>query len=112
MLSLDETDVKNKSQRIETGFKKWKKSNLWQPETFVDLVTLYQERFGFSPRNFQLILSQTIEKTTNPGIVILEAPMGIGKTEAALAVSEQLSSKKDVVDCFLIAHTSNLQWNF
>ncbi len=94
LLSLDETDVKSKSQRIETGFKKWKKSNLWQPETFVDLVTLYQERFGFSPRNFQLILSQTIEKTTNPGIVILEAPMGLGKTEAALAVSEQLSSKK------------------
>jgi CRISPR-associated endonuclease/helicase Cas3 len=37
--------------------------------------------FGFEPRDIQALL---IEQATMPGTYILEAPMGIGKTEAAL----------------------------
>jgi CRISPR-associated endonuclease/helicase Cas3 len=41
----------------------------------------FREIFDFDPRSIQRGL---IEEATRPGVYILEAPMGIGKTEAAL----------------------------
>ena len=41
----------------------------------------FREIFGFEPRPIQKVL---IQQASQPGIYILEAPMGIGKTEAAL----------------------------
>ncbi len=41
----------------------------------------FEQVFGFSPRETQSIL---IEQISVPGIYVLEAPMGLGKTEAAL----------------------------
>ncbi|MDC0662559.1 CRISPR-associated helicase Cas3' [Marinobacter sp. SS21] len=41
----------------------------------------FEEVFGFAPRQAQAIL---IEKVSSPGVYVLEAPMGLGKTEAAL----------------------------
>ena len=67
--------------------------NVWQPSIkdavdaagFVkpDLVRnlRFSDIFGFEPRSIQNLL---IQQAQNPGIFILEAPMGIGKTEAAL----------------------------
>ena len=43
--------------------------------------------FGFLPRPSQIKL---IETATKPGVYILEAPMGLGKTEAALYAAYQL----------------------
>ncbi len=48
--------------------------------------------FGFQMREIQQTL---IENTKNPGVYVLEAPMGIGKTEAALyAAYKLLTSEK------------------
>lgn len=41
----------------------------------------FEAIFGFSPRPAQSIL---IEQTSSPGVYVLEAPMGMGKTEASL----------------------------
>lgn len=41
----------------------------------------FQDVFGFAPR---LAQSQLIEAVNGPGVYVLEAPMGLGKTEAAL----------------------------
>ena len=41
----------------------------------------FDQVFGFSPRDAQSIL---IEQVFAPGVYVLEAPMGLGKTEAAL----------------------------
>lgn len=41
----------------------------------------FQDVFGFAPRAAQ---QQFIETVTGPGVYVLEAPMGLGKTEAAL----------------------------
>ncbi len=41
----------------------------------------FKQVFGFSPREAQSIL---IEQVSSPGVYVLEAPMGLGKTEAAL----------------------------
>lgn len=47
----------------------------------------FEQVFGFSPRPAQL---QLIESAKAPGVYVLEAPMGLGKTEAALYVAYQM----------------------
>lgn len=49
----------------------------------------FQQIFGFAPRQAQRLF---FEKVTGPGVYILEAPMGLGKTEAALHAAYQLLS--------------------
>ena len=50
----------------------------------------FSEVFGFSPRGAQ---EQFFKQISGPGVYILEAPMGIGKTEAALYAAYQLLDK-------------------
>lgn len=47
----------------------------------------FTELFGFAPRGIQQSL---VESITGPGVYILEAPMGQGKTEAALYAAYRL----------------------
>src|SRR5699024_2060485 len=47
------------------------------------------------PREPQKIFKDVINQTEDPGIFIFEAPMGMGKTEAALIGIEQLAYKTD-----------------
>lgn len=93
LLHIDETEVPDQIGRIQSGFSRWKKSDLWQAEEIYNLKEIYETRFDFAPRNVQFVLSKTIQSTETPGIFILEAPMGIGKTEAALVGAEQLVYK-------------------
>jgi len=68
--------------------KPWKINHLWMmPDS------LYQNRFGFGPRAVQLAASVIASRVYQPGILILEAATGIGKTETALAVTEAFGSK-------------------
>jgi len=53
----------------------------------------FKKRFGFHMNGIQNDVISAIESCTAPGLLILEAPMGIGKTEAALAAAEILSAK-------------------
>ena len=54
---------------------------------------LFEERFGFLPRKVQHTAMEIAQSTIEPGIFILEAQMGVGKTEAALAMAEILGQK-------------------
>ena len=93
LIPIDENQVSDKVSRLENGFLKWKKySGLWEP-TVKYTQTVFDNRFGFKPREIQAILSEIIIHSQEPGIFILEAPMGIGKTEAALVTAEQLAAK-------------------
>jgi CRISPR-associated endonuclease/helicase Cas3 len=47
----------------------------------------FQQTFGFKPRHAQ---QQFITAVTAPGVYVLEAPMGLGKTEAALYAAYQM----------------------
>jgi CRISPR-associated endonuclease/helicase Cas3 len=47
----------------------------------------FEQIFGFSPREAQ---QQFIDLVSRPGLYVLEAPMGIGKTEAALYAAYRL----------------------
>jgi CRISPR-associated helicase cas3 len=48
----------------------------------------FQDRFGFSPNKLQAAVMDVAENVGEPGLLIIEAQMGVGKTEAALAASE------------------------
>ncbi len=75
----------------------------WQPkiEQALDLAGFIQPQitsglsffnvFGFTPRDTQ---KKLIEAANQPGVYVLEAPMGLGKTEAALYAAYQLLEKK------------------
>jgi len=63
----------------------------WQ---FQPTKNIYHERFGISqPRPVQEIITDAVSKSSDAGIFIIEAPMGDGKTEAALAAAEMLAAK-------------------
>ncbi|WP_051321349.1 CRISPR-associated helicase/endonuclease Cas3 [Chrysiogenes arsenatis] len=47
----------------------------------------FSEIFGFSPNEMQ---ERAIEAIAEPGVYVIEAPMGMGKTEAALGAAYQL----------------------
>jgi len=60
--------------------------------------TLFHERFSDVPVDAQLrpaqeVMLKAAESLSSPGLVILEAPMGSGKTEAALLAAELIAAK-------------------
>ena len=67
----------------------WEAGNAWMNSN------LYSERFTFIKESNELqnIAFQTVADLDEPGIVIIEAPMGKGKTEAALACAEIIADK-------------------
>ncbi len=92
LIDIDEDEVPDKELRIN-GYYEWESNGAWVPDHIGDIDAAYKKRFGFCPRDVQEMFSKLIEETCEPGIYILEAPMGIGKTEAALIAAEQLSYK-------------------
>ena len=65
---------------------------MWQPGNFPNI---YERRFSISnPHKVQSELFEAVNDSNNPGIFVVEAPMGEGKTEAALTAAEIIASKK------------------
>lgn len=83
------------TSRFESAILTWKQTNKWLPKkvTLNDDTNPYLEHWGYTPRPVQLAMTQEIQKTVDPGLVIVEAGMGIGKTEIALVAAEQMAYK-------------------
>jgi CRISPR-associated endonuclease/helicase Cas3 len=62
----------------------------------------FAEIFGWQPRDAQCCF---IEQVTQPGIYILEAPMGLGKTEAALYAAYQLLASNQATGLYFALPT-------
>lgn len=66
----------------------WEATNAWQNSE------LFSERFDFeAPNAVQEKVNDVVRAIEKPGILVLEAPMGMGKTEAALVAAEVFAQK-------------------
>ena len=83
--------------RYHSAIMNWNRDDMVQFMHVSNVESNYEKRWGFKPRNVQHIMSDAIGRLIDPGIIVIEAPMGIGKTEIALTAVEQLgySSGRD-----------------
>lgn len=93
LIPLEKTMIDNPSQRFQDGIRKWYFDQPLEVSDPTSSEKLYEGRFGFPPRIFQQVIFDSVENISDPGIIIIEAPMGCGKTEASLATAEQLAAK-------------------
>lgn len=68
-------------------------TDIWQSERYAFSSEEFEMEFSFSPNAVQRAVLDALEQSEDPRLFILEAPMGIGKTEAALAAAEILAQK-------------------
>lgn len=93
LISIEENKIKDQQLRIQKAWNEWQKHSIWESEPSDHASFLYEKRFNFSPNDIQKKAADIIAKADNPGIVIIEAPMGSGKTETALVLTEFLAKK-------------------
>lgn len=95
--SFDQINFKQRQQSL-TSF--WQDNQKWQQNIQTSAEEYYQDRFGFQPNTIQKHLWKAIQQADQPGIIVIEAPMGVGKTEMALAATEQLAQKENINELF------------
>lgn len=76
------------AERIEDGWSKVCFSFVGDNGILNMSEKTFYDRFSFYPNEVQKTIFDAVNKAENPGIFILEAPMGCGKTEAALGTAE------------------------
>ena len=74
--------------RTENAWEKLKHLENWHPQYCSMDEEVFGERFGFAPNPVQKKVLDIVNGCRKPGIMIIEAQMGVGKTEAALAAAE------------------------
>ncbi len=87
------SDIPSSKQRAGLA---WKKLDLPTFGEFSDAASweeLYARRFQRKARPMQEVALRAAVKAKDTGIFIIEAPMGEGKTEAALAVAEAMARR-------------------
>lgn len=82
------------NKRFKTGITKWAKEDQWLPNDIKNFTSYFKQHFDFTPRPVQTQMLTDVASIKDPGLIIIEAPMGSGKTETALTASEILSVKK------------------
>lgn len=81
-------------KRIENAWTTIGFPNMWESKARFGLDDeAFKERFGFLPNPTQADIISTATDAESSGIYVIEAPMGLGKTEAALALSEILAAR-------------------
>ncbi|HKT04806.1 MAG TPA: CRISPR-associated helicase Cas3' [Rugosimonospora sp.] len=96
--------------RVQTAWDELGLPTPWQPTaSTLDADTILQSRFDLpeaaTPYPIQRTVIAHAEQMTEPGLMIVEAPMGDGKTEAALAAAEILAARFGASGCFIALPT-------
>ena len=79
--------------RVDRAWEKLKLPFPWEAQPGIAEPQEFAVRFGFAPNAVQRAVLEAVDSTMEPGILILEAQMGVGKTEAALAAAEIMASR-------------------
>lgn len=102
-----ETDFLQKDliypSRVDEAWNKLNLSKPWETETlsFTLDESDFEQLFGFEPNNIQKAVIDVTNEQSSLGILILEAQMGSGKTEAAFAAAQILASRNGSGGFFL-----------
>ncbi|MER7282075.1 CRISPR-associated helicase Cas3' [Dactylosporangium sp. NPDC000244] len=96
--------------RLHTGWEILDLPEPWQPAVPpADAATMFAARFdlppGATPRPVQRAVAELAATMPTPGMMIVEAAMGEGKTEAALAAVEILARRTGASGCYLALPT-------
>ena len=102
--------VISSANRARRGFERLHLTHRWQPsESFTSDFSVhnyYARRFEIlSPNNLQQVTMDVVRSLQQPGILVIEAPMGYGKTETALAAAEMLAQKSGRTGVFFALPT-------
>ncbi|WP_320068179.1 CRISPR-associated helicase Cas3' [Micromonospora sp. RTGN7] len=101
----------NAPDRITQAWEELDLPTPWRPIDVagLDVPTLFSQRFelpaGTQPYPVQTAVVEQAHVMPVPGLLIVEAPMGEGKTEAALAAVEILARRSGAGGCFLALPT-------
>ena len=80
-------------ERVNRALKMLDLPSPWEAQEAIVDPAEFRERFGFAPNEVQRAMLDVAEQVQTPGIFILEAQMGVGKTEAALGAAEILAGR-------------------
>ncbi|MFF3432343.1 type I-E CRISPR-associated protein Cse1/CasA [Streptomyces sp. NPDC002602] len=106
-LLTPEEQPRDEATRIESAWRGIELPRPWSPATVADGAQgLFEARFALSEiRPLQEEAVRLARETPTPGLMIVEAPMGEGKTEAALAVAEIFAARTGAGGCFVALPT-------
>lgn len=93
LIDADEFPAEYPLDRFEKAVVEIKLPDAWESESIKITEADFERTFGFSMNEIQKSVVEAAEKCGGAGLFILEAPMGIGKTEAALSAAEILAAK-------------------
>lgn len=95
LIPVDETGHETDyPARVERAWERLALTSPWESPYFgVDAET-FKQQFGFWPNGLQRSVLETVNNITSPGLLIIEAQMGVGKTEAALAAAEIFGNRR------------------
>lgn len=94
-----ETYRKGDEDRVERGYAESGVKRGWYPQAFMYDSGLFRDRFGFAPN----VMQETVGRAADSGakIMIVEALMGKGKTEAALMATEVMAAQNGCGGMFI-----------
>lgn len=94
-ISVDYVGTPCAKTRIRDAWAKLSLTQPWHPGANLALDSLFGDRFPkiAAPHALQSAVLQTAAAVQAPGLLVIEAPMGGGKTEAALLAAEIFAAK-------------------
>jgi len=99
-------NVEKETTRAVTALNLLPIPSKWVPSVPPNAGTeFFHTRFGFPPRPVQKSALDAVRPMEGSGLVIIEAPMGEGKTEAALGVAEVMAQKTGASGVFVALPT-------
>lgn len=102
-------DPARTARRAEIGWRALDLPARWAPQPLgSDIDTVFAARFdraGMPARAVQVAAVEAAQKMPRTAMVIVEAPMGEGKTEAALLAAEVLAARSGADGCFVALPT-------